>query len=122
MSLITKMLKKGRAVYWPPVLDEDGGPVSDEFGMPTFEDPVQIKCRWEDYDVEFVENAGRQEESKARVYVDRDVQLKGVLWKGLIEDLVEAEDPFKNPGAWEIKKFDKIPNLRQTKFVRIAWL
>jgi hypothetical protein len=42
----------------------------DIYGQPTFSDPVSIQHRWEDRTGLFINNQGRQEAFKHRVYTD----------------------------------------------------
>lgn len=110
-----KMLRQW-AVYWAP-----GG--TDDFGNETHVDPIQIRCRWEDVRQLFVDNKGEQVTSAARVFVDRDLEEEGgILWLGNLEDLTDPEKPFDNENAYEIRKFSKIPNLKNTKVVREVML
>lgn len=122
MALLKKMLKGGRAVYWAPKKDDDGEIVRDDYAKPLYEDPVQLNARWEIEDVVFSENAGPLDENKNKVYVSVDVEKQGVLWQGVLADLTDRENPFNNVQAYEVKKFKKIGNIRQKKFLRIAFV
>lgn len=115
MSIYTRIFKQ-RAVYWPP------SGQSDAFGRPIQADPIEIKCRWEDNTTEAFDGHGRQIIITSQVYTDRDVIPGGLMKFGLLADVTNPGDPFANPDVSEIKKFDKTPNLRNTKFLRIAHL
>jgi len=111
-------------VYW-------GNPVNDGYGGYTFDDPIEIKCRWENK-MEF--NIGWMSTgfpanlllSKASVMILQDVDLEGYMYLGSLDDFdssVDTAKPIEINGAYPIHRFDKIPMVRKTdEFVRIAWL
>ena len=121
MSLITRM-RKQKAVYWALASSDSGGIAFDDFGQPKYTDPVEIKCRWKDVTEEFLDAKGARQLSHAKVYVDRDVDVNGILMLGVIADITNEENPKENDGAWEIKRFDKTPNFRATEFLLTAYL
>lgn len=114
MSVLTRL--SDDAVYFPPsTVGRDG--------QRSFGEPVAIKCDWLDSKEEFLDKNGGKQVSKAVVFVDQDVELLGVLWHGTIAELTSESEPFKNEGAYEIRKFDKVSRLRRlTEFVRVAYL
>lgn len=114
ISVAVKAMKQ-KAVYW-------GLSTLDAFGKPMYEDPVEIDCRWEKVQEEFVDANGDRVISKAKLIVDRDLELKGVLWLGELEDLIETDDPKENDDAWEIRLFKKTPDFKGTKFIREVYL
>lgn len=114
MSIITKVLK-GTCVYWAPG-------EYDEFGQATYADPVELDCRWASVTEEVQKDDGTKVLSKASVMVSQDVQVQGVLMEGSLSDIVHSDDPLRNDNAYEIIQFAKIPNLRQTEYVRVAML
>lgn len=115
MSLITRMLRQV-AVYWPPTHpDDQGEPISGE--------PIEIRCRWEDAAKAYLDKNGVETTSNSIVYVDRDLEIGGILWQGKLADIdPDTTHPYKNKGAAEIKQFGKLPNLRATEHLRTAWL
>jgi hypothetical protein len=115
MSLITKM-RKQKAVYWPPSTRRD------QYGRPIAEAAVEIDCRWEDRTDEFITTTGERQLSNALVYVDRDIVLGGVLLLGTLDTVMDITDPKNNEGAFEVLRFDKMPNLKGTEFLRTAYL
>jgi len=104
-----------KAVYWEPA-----GP--DEFGKPTWEDPVEIDCRWTDKQEEFINPSGDRQMSQAKLIVDRDILVQGVLWLGLLINVVDTDDPKNNNNAWEILLYSKLPDKKGTRFLRQAYL
>lgn len=119
-NLIKRMLKQD-AIYWAP---ESVGPG----GQAIYAEPTQIKCRWEEKSEEFLDLAGNRLVSRAQVFVDRDVELGGVLWLGDFSAVVDVDDadgnpdPFVNKGAWEIRGFGKQPDFKARRFLRWAML
>ena len=114
MSIITRMLKQ-TGVYWAP---SD----LDVYGKPTWDAPVEISVRWEDVVVEFMDPEGEIKLSTARVYVSQDVLVKGVLLLSSLTSSVDEDDPKANEGAYEIRRSEKLPNLRATEFLRTTYL
>lgn len=120
MGLISRMMRQ-KAVYWK----QTG--MADAFGKRQFDDPVEIRCRWEDRSDEFVDSYAEREISNAVVYVDRDVKYGDYLWQGTLEAFLalNVDNPNK-PGeidlAYEIKKPEKLPNLKATEFLRTVYL
>lgn len=114
------------AVYWPPGIEGDEG-------QQIMGDPIEIVCRWEMVVEQFLDRkSGNVESSKSKVYVDRDLEELGILWLPpnntelatgqALSQLTSEEEPFTNPGAYEIRRFDKIPNFDADEFARIAYL
>jgi len=118
---IIKRMRKQIAVHWALASAESGGIAHDDYGQPVLTDPVEIECRWEAKSEEFVAANGTKTTSRAVVYVDRDVDVGGVLMLGELTDVTDV-DAKENEGAWEIKRFDRIPNLKATEYLRIAYL
>ena len=120
-SLITTM-RRQTAVYWATQRTESGGFAFDEYGLPQWTDPVEIECRWDDLSEQFIDAVGTLQVSRSLVYVDRDMIPGEVLFLGELTDLTSEDDPKSNEGAWEIRKFERNPNLRNTEMLRTAYL
>lgn len=104
-----------KAVYWPYA-------GIDDLGQPQYDAPFQIDCRWDDKHELFMNLQGVQEVSNAKVFPDRDTPEGGVLWKGKFSQLVSQSNPFLNPKAYIIKKFEKIPDIDALAYTLIAML
>ena len=117
MSIISKMTKQGqRCIFWAIT-------GFDQYGQPTYDEPVDIDCRWEDEIQEYIDKDGNQKLSKSVVYVDRNMEVGGVLLLGSLDDSgIDEENPLINEGASEIMQFCKLPNLRNTETLRTAIL
>lgn len=118
MSLIRRMLKQ-RVLYW-------GTPVSNTEGGFTFAAASELRARWEDRQVEYFDAAGARKLSQSVVYVEADVAVGGFLRLGTEDDLESGQDvstsPYDIDGAFRIGGFDKLPDIRARRFVRIAYL
>ena len=105
------------AVYW-------GNPTSDGYGGTTYDDPVEISCRWEEK-ITLIQNIqGEEVVSKAEILLTQDVAANGLLFLGTLTDLDsgEEEDPM-TVDAWTILRFDKTPLFQSTdEFVQKAYV
>ena len=119
-----KRLCEQTAVYW-------GNPQDDGKGGFTYDDPVEIKCRWEDgTEVISTEDKGKVRElvSKAQVWVLQDVDEEGYLYLGTLDsedalDSAEEDNPATVQGAYRIKVFEKTPVMRKSdEFIRKVYL
>lgn len=118
-----------RAVYW-----HFEGVGND--GRPLLIDPIEIVCRYEQVTETYINRITNQPEmSRSKVFCDRDLLERGVIWippdsgvnlaeGGALAQLVtdDPERAFENPGAYEIQRFDKLPNFDGDEFVRLAFL
>lgn len=120
-SIITRMLKQ-TCVYWPPAEMDSGGDGFDDYGQPVVTSPMELDCRWEDRAEEYIGADGTMLISRSVVFVSEDVEVGGILMLGELTDITDAVNIKENEGAWEIKSFSKVPNLKATLFVRTAFL
>ena len=112
-------MRRQTAVYWPVIdVDDQGQPVH---GMPEELAPPD-GVRWDDVQEVFMGATGEQLVSRAKVYVSKRLDKGGVLWKGELADLDNWDTPLENEGAFMIRGFNEIPNLRATKFLFVAIL
>lgn len=88
MSLLRRLLKQ-TAVYWPP---STAG--HDAFGNPIRSNPVEVACRWEEKAEEFIGPDGEKETSRAVVFLDTDVAVRGLLYLGTLDSLYVTDDSF----------------------------
>ncbi len=124
-SLLTRSLKQ-TCVYW-------GNPVPDGEGGFTFDEPVEILCRWENINQVITDAKGAAITSRAVVFVLQDLTEEGYLYLGDLESLYDSLDlessastlsnPITITNAWIIKRFQKEPTLGSTTdFLRKAYL
>ena len=128
MGLITKM-RRQNAIYWPPA-------GADGYGQPTYGELVELiltdggvnyRVRWEDKSEQYLDAQGTTRTSSAVVYVPAlpgpaEIVVGGYLWLGVRADLTDEVYPRNNPGAGEVMRFEKIPNLKATEFLRTVYL
>lgn len=96
---------------------------SSGFGGPSFKDPVQIKTRWTDEKQVIQDDEGNEIISNAWVLLTQDVSLQDYLYLGTLTDIGSEPDPLKVDGAYQIKRFEKVPMIFSTEiFVRKAFL
>lgn len=112
---ILKKMRKQWAVYWATESN-------DQFGNPVYEEPVEIKCRWEDKQDLFRDKEGKEVVSSAKVWPDRHLTLDGVLWEGRLEDVPSQTHPFENPGSRAIRSTNSVPSLNAKQFARWVYL
>jgi len=70
---------------------------------------------------EFIDPQGTKLISSAIVYVDRDVDIRGMLLLGALYSGIES-NPKDVQGAVEIKQFSKTPNLKCTEYLRTVYI
>lgn len=116
------------AVYW-------GNPQENGYGGKTYDDPVEIKCRWEDMTQIVTSANGEEFISRAEVYTDTDLNEDGLLYLGDMEDLLSSEGESSGElvigdlsnelqrSINLIRRWEKIPSLNNpTVFIRKAFL
>ena len=123
MSIITRM-RKQTAVYWALKSDESGGIAYDDFGQPQHADPVELTndVRWQDTIKEFIDPQGARQVSNAKVFVGQDMVPGEILMLGSLTDITDSVNLKENSNAWEIRRFDKLPNFRASEFLRTCYL
>lgn len=117
IGVLGRLLRQ-KAVYWEPTA------TADAFGRPVFEDPVEIPCRWESKAEEFIGPDGDKEVSRAVVFVNQELALKGLLLLAAIEDAEASDFPVdpREAGAYEIRSVSATPTLRTNATVRSVYL
>lgn len=108
--MITRGYKQ-TATYW-------GSPTPNGSGGFSYAAPVTLNVRWEDKAVQYSDPSGEINVSKSEVFVPSDVEIGGYLYLGTS---VNA-DPTAVAGAYEIKQVHKIPDLRNARAERRAFL
>ena len=121
-------MRRQEAIYWPPSkVDDYGQPVTGTLVELVLDGTNNYRVRWEDKVEEFMDANGTTQRSMAVVYVPKlpdgsDVKPGGFLWLGKRGDLADETDPNANEGAFEVKRVDKLPNLKATQTLRTAYL
>jgi len=89
---------------------------NDAYGNPSWNNPIQVKCRWEDRNDKAVDFQGNEVITRSVVYVGVDMGIGTYLFEGLSTDLTPPTD------ALELKGFSKIPSISGKVFERKAIL
>lgn len=113
MSIIKRM-RRQKAVWWQRLSP-------DEYGEFSYAVPVEVSCRWDDTAQEFLDPKGETQTSRSVVYVDRLMTVGDRLKRGELESDT-ADDPSEEAEAFEIRRFDQNPNLRNTETLLTAFL
>ena len=104
---MTKMKIKlnQKAMYWTP-------PTADGRGGWTFPSPTEVSCRWEGRTERFISPEGREEVSRAVVYLQTAILADGWLWLGSEEDwdLLTSPTP-REDGAYKIRSVGYSPSI-----------
>jgi hypothetical protein len=114
VSLI-KDMRRQKAIYWAR------SDSSNEFNQWGFVDPVQIKCRWEDRNDQFLNAQGTTIISKSIVYTDRVVREGDWLQLAVLQSGTPS-DPRSATGALEVKAFASIPDIEAKEILYKAIL
>lgn len=114
MSLITRM-RKQKAIWW----QRSAG--TDRYGKFSYSDPVEIDCRWEDAIGEMLSPTTEKHMAMTTVYVDRDMSVGDRLQLGEMESDTPA-NPLDSATSYEVERFEKLPNLKNTEYLRTAYL
>ena len=111
-GLFTRTLKQTATLWERDGVDAGGDP---SFASGT---PRQISCRWEWRTVVYFSSSGEERQSKAVVMVAEDLAEGDYLYLGTSA----AESPVGLDGAFEVRGFDKIPDINGEDFERRVYL
>lgn len=92
------------AIYWPPG-------VPDGLGGVSYGQAVEVRCRWQDVAVLFRSPAGEELTSSAVVYVDRALEVKGMIALSSFEEDASYSAPADVDGSREIRQVATSPSL-----------
>lgn len=121
---VVKLFTKQKCVYW-------GNPKSDGKGGYTFDDPIEIDCRWDDKQELKQGYDGNYYSSQAQVLVNIDIKRRSYFINHTMEELItiaeEEELDITNPrnfsDAFIVIQFEKIPMVfANDDFVRTVFL
>ena len=119
MKVFNKRFLKQNAIYW-------GTPVNDGYGAYTFNDPIEIKCRWEYKQELFISTNGVEQHSVAKVFVEQELEVEGYLMLGTLDDLDSVtNDPYDLPTgftAYQIKGYSNISSISNKNTLKKVWL
>jgi hypothetical protein len=111
------------AVYW-------GNPIPDGYGGMLFDDPVEIKVRWDIKNKVVISKDGKEVTSVATILTPEDLQVEGRLYLGFMVNLLDSDDssggisdPSKIDNTFEIIAFEKVSMIKSlTQFVRTVYV
>jgi len=107
--------RKQFAVWWARSAEPN------KYGRYSYSQPVEIKCRWQRVTKEFIGSKGNKLVSDSLVFPNTEMNVGDMLREGeMASD--EPEDPTTIEAAYEIKRFDQIPDFRQRKTLLMAYL
>ena len=131
INSVVKRFCKQTAVYWAnPTKTGYGGDI-------TYDDPVEIKCRWDYRERMTLDRMGKQIMADVELMVTQDLDIEGMLYLGTLNDLddyVEDNDitldstqdyptPDQVVGVYEVIGMQKITMPRSlTQIVRTIYL
>jgi len=107
-------MRRQKAIWWRRL-------GADRYGSHTFATPVEIDCRWDDTTQEFVDEKAVFQASKSVAYVDRVMSVGDRLMLGAMESDT-PDNPLSITAAYEIKRFDRNPDLKAKEFLLTAYM
>lgn len=105
------------AVYWAPGRLADGG-------KQTYQAPVELRCRWEDSQLEMKDprRANGVWMSKSQVFTTVRLDENGYLWEGRLVDInADTTAPTKNRNAMRVEVVERTPSVDGTEFEYVAY-
>ncbi len=114
MAGILKRARRQFAIYW----SQQSGP--GEYGQRAFNNPVEIRCRWDDVQKEVRNAQGETVMSSADVIVDRDMKPGDMLELGHLDSSTPNDPLDSGSAAVEIAAMSRIPPLRRGEPAIIA--
>jgi hypothetical protein len=89
--------RRQTAVYW-------GSPQPDGYGGWTFDAAIELTVRWEDRVRLYIDQQGREQQSRATVFPDRELDEGGYLYLGTLDSLTAGQraDPLTVEGSRKI--------------------
>jgi hypothetical protein len=86
--------------------------VSDGYNGYTYDDPVELLCRWEELNEIIMGTDGKEYISQARVFLTQEVDEQGAMWLGSLDDLDSAPLPNDSAvSALHIIALSRLPSL-----------
>jgi len=90
-------------VYWEKIAD-------DQYGKPTFAQPIEVNVRWEDKEQEVISPDGRKIWSKAYILLIQPLLVGSWVWLGSIN-----QNPLHPTDAWltQLPTYPNLPTVNQ---------
>lgn len=106
LSFIKKVCVQD-AIYWE-YLGSDG------VGGSEYEDPADIKVRWDDHTQIIAESNGKELRMDAQILSPIDLKEQSIVKLGLAADLTPGVEVADVEEAYEIKRMDRHPLFKST--------
>lgn len=90
------------AIYWERLS-------YDSYGQPTYKNPVQIPCRWDDSIKQNVSPNSASQGIDATLFVSQPIVVGSYMWKGTMSQL-PSTGPI--PDVMEVTYYSGIPDLK----------
>lgn len=107
-------MRKQKAVVWKKQA------TPDRYGKFSFDEPLEIACRWDDSDNEYRDDKGDTKFSQTVLYPDRVLAVGDRAREGAMES--DTPDDPSETTTFEVVKFEKTPNFKATETLYRAYL
>jgi hypothetical protein len=114
----------------------------DQYNKPTFADPIQLNCRWEDVAEAVIDKYGAEIISKSRIFLAVPIRVQGYVLPGEYTFWVLESGEWDDNGVWvpnadwngapidpltlegiqEVRQVKSVPDLRANKQMYTVWL
>jgi len=84
---------------------------SDRFGKPITSNPVEIRCRWIETRKEKTDAQGNTVTIDAQVYINTDITVGSLMWKGRLSELLGTASPMSG-NIMQVISFNRTPDLK----------
>lgn len=119
MTLRLRKFTKQWLVYWQRT--NPGGS-----GAPSYKQPVEIKCRWEERQEEVLMADGRRVISNAHVMLSEEITVGSILMEGRLADWRALSTyprvPTKSQGGYEVFKSGHTPDIKGRELLYEGWM
>jgi len=83
----------------------------DRFGKPVTSAPTQVRCRWIETRKEKTDAQGNTVTIDAQVYINTDIVVGSLMWKGRLTELLGTASPLSG-NIMQVINFTKTPDLK----------
>lgn len=91
----------------------------NRFGKPIIAVPSQIRCRWIESTQEKVDAQGNTITISGQVYVNTDIPIGSLMWKGKLLDLL-GTDQHPSGNVMQVISFSSTPDLKGRNHRKMA--
>lgn len=117
MGNIIKKVQRETLTYWAP----DPINPTNEFGEPNWLAPREYTCRWDDK-VQQIQLADRSYVlSRCELITEVQLAVGGFVMLGTLNQITDWTVPKNNPGAYELIKVSRTPDIKNRRQLFEAW-